>query len=98
MYGATTHRYDLYAWAVMPNHVHAIFLPHQDMAAIMRWLKSRTSRVANRILGRSGAFRQEESFDHWVRSAEELQRLIQYVETNPAKAGLQEWQYSSARS
>ena len=55
-YGAITHRYDLYAWAVMPNHVHAIFLPHQDMATVMRWLKSRTSRVANRILGRSGAF------------------------------------------
>jgi hypothetical protein len=32
----------------------------------MRWLKGRTSRVANRILGRTGtAFWQYESYDHF---------------------------------
>jgi hypothetical protein len=35
-------------------------------------------------------FRQEESFDPWVRSAEELQYLIDYAENNPVKAGLVE--------
>jgi REP element-mobilizing transposase RayT len=68
----------------------------------MRWLKGRTGRMANRILGRTGMpFWQEESFDHWVRSPEELQELIDYVERNPVKAGLveakQQWAWSSAR-
>ena len=73
----------------MPNHVHAIFRPYAGMPAIMRWLKGRTSRVANRILGRTGrAFWQDESFDHWIRSAQELQYLVDYVEDNPLKAGL----------
>src|SRR5471030_1612743 len=63
--------------------------------------QGRTSRVANRILGRAGTpFWQDESFDHWVRSAEELQDLIAYVENNPVKAGLvetaEEWEWSSA--
>jgi len=63
--------------------------------------QGRTSRVANRILGRAGTpFWQDESFDHWVRSAEELQDLIAYVENNPVKAGLvetaEEWKWSSA--
>jgi len=57
----------------------------------MRWLKGRTSRMANQILGRTGKpFRQDESFDHWVRSGEQLQELIAYVEGNPVKASLVE--------
>ena len=85
----------------MPNHVHAIFQPHAAMPAIMRWLKGRTARVANRILGRTGtAFWQDESFDHWVRCEQELQDLIAYVENNPVKAGLvetaEQWKWSSA--
>jgi REP element-mobilizing transposase RayT len=102
LYGETVrHFYQLHAWAIMPNHVHVIFQPHAAMPAIMRWLKGRTSRLANRILGRTGTpFWQDESFDHWVRSAEELQDLIAYVENNPVKAGLveapEQWRWSSA--
>jgi REP element-mobilizing transposase RayT len=102
LYGETVRRfYQLHAWVVMPNHVHGIFQPHTAMPTVMRWLKGRTSRVANQILGRTGtAFWQDESFDHWIRSAEELQDLIEYVENNPLQAGLVEakerWRWSSA--
>jgi putative DNA methylase len=102
LYGETVRKlYQLYAWVIMPNHVHVILQPHVGMPTIMRWVKGRTSRVANRILGRAGKpFWQDESFDHWIRSSEELQGLIAYVEDNPVKAGLTEvpdqWQWSSA--
>ena len=102
LYGEAVRRfYQLHAWVVMPNHVHGIFQPHTAMPTIMRWLKGRTSRVANQILGRTGTpFWQDESFDHWVRSAGELQDLIEYVENNPVKAGLveakEQWRWSSA--
>ncbi|MGA1994690.1 MAG: transposase [Bryobacteraceae bacterium] len=102
LYGEAERRlYQLHAWVVMPNHVHAILRPHAAMPTIMRWLKGRTSRVANRILGRAGtAFWQDESFDHWIRSAQELQYFIEYVEANPLKAGLveakEQWPWSSA--
>jgi len=93
--------YQLHAWVVTPNHVHTIFQPRTATPMIVRWLKGRTGRAANRILGRAGApFRQDESFDHWVRSAEELRYLIEYVEDNPVKAGLVQakggWRRSSA--
>jgi len=43
LYGETVRRfYQLHAWVVMPNHVHAIFQPHTTMSTIMRWLKGRT--------------------------------------------------------
>jgi REP element-mobilizing transposase RayT len=102
LYGEAVRRfYQLHAWVIMPNHVHAIFQPRIAMPTIMRWLKGRTSRVANRLLGRTGTtFWQDESFDHWVRSAQELQDLIEYVENNPVKAGLvgvkEQWRWSSA--
>ena len=102
LYGETERRfYELHAWVVMPNHVHAIFQPLAAMPTIIRWLKGRTGRVANQILCRAGKpFWQDESFDHWIRSAEELQYLIDYAENNPVKAGLvetkEQWRWSSA--
>jgi REP element-mobilizing transposase RayT len=101
-YGATVrHSYDLHAWAIMPNHVHAVLEPRIPMPDIMRWLKGRTSRTINRLLGRTGqAFWQDESYDHWIRSTRELDEVIAYVESNPVRAGLvraeDEWRWSSA--
>jgi REP element-mobilizing transposase RayT len=94
--------YVLHAWVIMPNHVHVILEPHLALPEIMRWLKGRTARKANQILGRTGSpFWQDESFDHWVRTAEELRDLIRYVERNPVEAGLvgcgEQWPRSSAR-
>jgi putative transposase len=64
----------------MPNHVHVVLQPQTAMPPSMRWLKGRTARVANQILGRTGKpLWQDESFDHWVRSAEELEYLIEYT-------------------
>ena len=55
----------------------------------------------NEVLGRAGQpFWQDESFDHWVRSSDELEKLIEYVECNPKWAGLaqsaEKWPWSSA--
>ncbi|MBM3749295.1 MAG: transposase [Acidobacteria bacterium] len=102
-YGETARQlYGLVAWVIMPNHVHVILEPRIALPDILRWLKGRTSRVANRILGRTGKpFWQDESFDHWVRSGQELQQLIRYVEGNPVRARLveaeEQWPWSSAR-
>jgi REP element-mobilizing transposase RayT len=103
LYGESTRGfYSLHGWVIMPNHVHIVFDPHSALPAIMRWLKGRTSREANRHLGRSGLpFWQDESYDHWIRSTEELEDVIEYVENNPVKAGLvdfkERWPWSSAR-
>jgi len=86
----------------MPNHVHVVFEPKAALPEVMRWLKGRTSRLANRILGRTGMpFRQGESYDHWIRSTEELDEVIAYFENNPVNANLvesaEQWPWSSAR-
>ena len=98
LYGEQSrHAYDLYAWAIMPNHVHIVLQPHQRLQEIVRWLKGATANRANEILGRTGQrFWQREYYDHWIRDRQELESTISYVEANPLDAGLVEWPWSSA--
>jgi len=101
-YGETARRwYRLHAWVVMPNHVHVIMTPQHTFSEIMRWLKWTTARRCNQFLGRTGVpFWQDESYDHWIRSGDEMQRIVGYVERNPVAAGLvkyaEDWIWSSA--
>ena len=73
-------RYELRAWVVMPNHVHAVVwpLPGQTLSDILHSWKSFTSKAANKLLGRTGEFWQKESFDHWIRDDAEHARLAAY--------------------
>jgi putative transposase len=81
--------YELYAWVVMPNHVHVLILLRSPMPCITRWLKSWTARRANELLNRTGQpFWQDESYDHWVRNDNEFNRIVHYIEQNPVHAGL----------
>ena len=89
------HEHTLYAYCIMPNHVHAVLEPvlkHAsqagELARIMRSLKGHTAREANVLLCRKGAFWQDETYDHEVRDSHEFIRIIDYVLNNPVKAGL----------
>jgi putative transposase len=88
-------KYDLHAFTIMPNHVHMIFAtvrradcPTDSVTEILQKLKWNTALKANRILGRSGPFWKSESYDHVIRTDEELERTILYVLNNPVAAGL----------
>jgi putative transposase len=106
-------RHDLLAYVVMPSHFHWVFHPRREWyegAAwrtgmsprehIMKSIKGFTARQCNKLLARTGTFWQDESWDHVVRNAEELERIIGYVENNPVVAGLTDvpdrWLWSSA--
>lgn len=80
-------RYELHAWVVMPNHVHMLVTPHVSSARWLRSLKGFTAHEAHRVMGTSGPFWQDESYDHLVRDGG-LERVRRYIELNPVKAGL----------
>ena len=73
-------------------------ISYHSLSSIMHSLKSYTAQKANQILGRSGAFWQEESYDHCIRNPDELHRIITYVLNNPVKIGLvkkwKEWKWN----
>ncbi len=113
MYHFAAERYDLFAYVVMPRHFHWLFQPRPEWVAtidavtrtprdrILYSLKRFTANACNRIRGIQGTFWQQESFDHWVRDSDEMERIIHYIEQNPVKAGLvrtpEDWEFGSAR-
>jgi len=93
-------RYELHAFAIMPNHVHMLVTPHVPLAVLTKSLKGFSARKANQILMRTGPFWQDESYDHVVRNTTEFERIQRYIEQNPVRAGLvneaSEYRWSSA--
>jgi type I restriction enzyme R subunit/putative DNA methylase len=88
-------RYTLYAWCVMPNHVHAVFKPLDDdaLADTLHSWKSFTAKACNRLLGREGMFWQRESFDRLIRDEAEFEKRVRYTLENPVVAGLKNWKW-----
>ena len=92
--------YRLICYCLIPNHVHLlVYLPpgFPPLTATLQRLKGYTALQANKLLGRTGQFWQRESYDHLIRSAQELQSVVAYIAENPVKAGLvadwQQWPY-----
>ena len=88
-------RYQLFAWCVMPNHVHVVarLFPGNTLATVLHSWKSFSAKHANRILGMPGVFWQREYYDHLIRNEGELERSIRYVSENPVKAQLKDWKW-----
>jgi putative transposase len=70
------------------------------LGSTMHSLKNYAANKANELLGRQGPFWQHESYEHWVRDLDELERIVDYIRANPVRAGLcdkpTDWQFSSA--
>ncbi len=95
-------RYNLFSWAVMPNHSHFLLTRFKDwkLERIMHTHKSYTAHEANKLLSRTGKFWMDEYFDRYIRNAEHFRNTVRYIENNPVKAGLckkpSDWPFSSA--
>ncbi len=87
----------IYAWAIMPNHTHAVLRPHPgtDLSNLLQVWKGASAHRINSILGRKGRLWQKESFDHLVRHSGSLEKFIGYTLENPVKAGLKDWPFAS---
>ena len=93
--------YDLFAWVIMPNHVHVLLDTHKASSDVTLAVKDASARKANRVLGRKGPlFWHDESCDHPVHDAAEFDRIVRFIESNPVDAGLarqsEGWAWSSA--
>ncbi|MEI7645112.1 MAG: DUF1156 domain-containing protein [Chloroflexales bacterium] len=95
-------RYQLHEWVIMPNHVHVLMTPlyENSLSSILHSWKSFTAKQANRILGRTGAFWQEDYFDRVIRNERHWDAAVAYVRENPVKVGLcatpEGWRFGSA--
>lgn len=104
------HPFEIVAWVVMPNHLHAVWtLPEDDHDFAMRWMLikqsfSRAMPAHERITesrlrrGERGIW-QRRYWERCVRNECDLRHCIDYIHFNPVKHGLTvrvvDWPYSS---
>ena len=81
---------DLAAAVVMPDHVHLILrlIPPYDLGPVLQRIKGRSARQINQMVNGAGAVWSDESFDHIIRHAAELEEKLEYIRQNPVKRGL----------
>lgn len=88
-------RLGIVSFAVMPNHVHAVFVQNADwsLEKLLRSWKSFTSRKINSLLERDGGLWQRDYFDRLVRDEKHFANCVRYIRRNPAKAHLHNGEY-----
>lgn len=95
-------RYRLFAWCVMPNHVHVLAEQMQQftLSEVVHSWKSFSAQAANKALKRSKPFWAPEYYDRYMRDDAQFERTKAHIENNPVAAGLcaasQDWRFSSA--
>jgi len=103
LYKFNGEKYKLHSWVIMPNHVHLLLAPKENiaLAGILHSIKSYTANHANKVLNRKGRFWSVEYFDRYIRDYEHYGKTIAYIENNPVKAGFcanaRDWRWGSAR-
>jgi putative transposase len=94
---------EIFAWCLMPNHVHFVMRPRADgdLARWMHWLLTahvQRHRVRHKTTGRIWQGRYK-AFP--IQADAHLLTVLRYVERNPVRAGLAmhavDWRWSSAR-
>jgi putative transposase len=92
----------VWAWCLMPNHVHLILVP-SEAGGLRRTLAPTHTRYANEINRREGRCGHlwQGRFASFPMDDAHLYACLRYVELNPVRAGLakrpEDWRWSSAR-
>ena len=81
-------KYRLHEFVIMPNHVHLLLTPEVTLERALQFIKGGFSFRAKRELGFSGEVWQSSFYDRRVRDAEEYERIRNYIQENPVRAGL----------
>ncbi len=95
-------QWEMHEFVVMPSHVHLFFELSEAVTLkytledFKRWTGHQASKLIELERDR---FWQTEWFDHWSRSDDEDNRIVEYIQRNPEKAGLvdtyEQWPYGS---
>ncbi|MEK7217993.1 MAG: transposase [Patescibacteria group bacterium] len=88
-------RYRLFAWCIMPNHVHVDVQPlgTHTLPSILQSWKGFSAWRANKLLDRTGPFWLPEYYDHLIRNADDLRYRMEYTWSNPELAGFHGWKW-----
>ena len=78
--------YDLHAFVVMPNHIHALLTQRQGsrLADIVQAWKGYSAKEMNKVLGRTGTVWRRDYFDRFMRDETDFARTRAISRTSPS--------------
>ena len=82
------HQSPLYAYCVMPSHVHMLLKFVSSPSKVMQSIKGHSSHLLNQLLGRKGRLWQVKSWDVVVTSRKQFLNVCFYIWNNPVKDDL----------
>ncbi|MCL4502768.1 MAG: transposase [Deltaproteobacteria bacterium] len=90
-----TKRFDLFAYVVMPDHIHLLIRPYEKylLHQIVHSWKSYSANRLQREYNREGRIWQEDYFDRIMRDESEFLEKAQYILNNPLKVEPQDINY-----
>lgn len=96
-----SHDFLLFSFVVMPDHLHLLCYPREDMLSdILRDFKSRSAVTMRKSRRLSGPIWQQRFFDSICRKVHVFWEKMDYIHQNPVRAGLvtraEDWPWSSA--
>jgi putative transposase len=95
-------RFQLHAFVVMPEHVHLLFTPAEDVTSerSVQLIKGGYSHEFGSVFGRKKEVWQRGFTNHRIRDARDFEAHREYIHQNPVRRGLVEracdYRYSSA--
>ena len=96
------YRFTLANFCIMPTHIHLLIKPEEGFAlsTIVQWIKTHSAKRWNCIHGSTDHMWGNRFFSRAIRSSEEFEHVMKYIDENPVAAGLAsasyEWEASGA--
>ncbi len=94
----------LFAWVVLPNHYHLLFMPNNvnELGTFMKCINGSTSRKINLLDNRQGRTVWYSYWDRCMRNEHDFWTCFNYIDYNPVKHGYvdnnpEDWKFSSYR-
>jgi REP element-mobilizing transposase RayT len=84
------HGFSIYAYCLMPNHLHMLLSPNQSGKSVSRFIgsvKSQTTRIAWKQDLKEKLW-QGSFYDHVLRKDEDVRQTAEYILNNPVRKGL----------
>ena len=75
--------YQLFAFCIMPNHVHILCEPLVKLSLIMQIIKGRSAKKINTMGKNNGCFWEPDYYDRLIRSEHHFRVVYRYIRQNP---------------
>ena len=82
--------FDIFAFSIMPNHIHILFRQKESLSLIMNIIKGGSSYIANKTLQKKGRFWANNYYDRAIRDEKHFWIVYKYIKNNAQKANLKD--------